>query len=101
LSATEAPRVGDVLLCSSLPDKTDYFVGRESKLLKLQGFLNHVRPGRKTTVVVGIGGSGKTQLVLEHIRKEGSQYSAIVWINVWTPYHAKICLDEPLSTMSL
>ena len=34
----------------------------------------------RIAVVCGLGGSGKSQLVMNYIRKYGEEYSAVIWI---------------------
>jgi hypothetical protein len=43
--------------------------------------LNPSKPGRKGVVLCGLGGSGKTQIVLRYIEENKELYSAILWID--------------------
>ncbi|KAL6407046.1 regulatory protein NB-ARC [Ilyonectria robusta] len=88
------------LLCSSIPDITDEFVGRESEIHQLRESLDPGQPGRRSVLLCGMGGTGKTQLALRHIWAERARYSAIVWINLWTSHHSNISLREAHDTMN-
>jgi hypothetical protein len=56
--------------------------------------LDPSQTGRKSVLLCGIGGSGKTQLALRHIEEEGHRYSIIVWINASTKEHASQSLSD-------
>lgn len=88
------------LLCSSIPDITDEFVGRESEIHQLRESLDPGQPGRRSVLLCGMGGTGKTQLALRHMWAERARYSAIVWINLWTSHHSNISLREAHDTMN-
>ncbi|KAI0159869.1 hypothetical protein GGR52DRAFT_165440 [Hypoxylon sp. FL1284] len=72
-------------LISELPISTPKLYGRNTELKKMSSTLNPSKPGRKGTVLFGIGGSGKTQLALHYIRANKDLYKAIIWINALTP----------------
>jgi hypothetical protein len=61
----------------------DAFIGRAKELKQLQDWLlptNH--PRRQCIVsVVGMGGMGKTQLSLAHVRDCADEYSSVFWVN--------------------
>jgi hypothetical protein len=61
----------------------DAFIGRTNELQQLQDWLlptNH--PHRQCIVsVVGMGGMGKTQLSLAHVRDCADDYSSVFWVN--------------------
>jgi hypothetical protein len=52
------------------------------------------KPGRKAVLLCGIGGSGKTQLVLQYIEQHKTDYNAIIWINASTKESAARSLEE-------
>ena len=81
-------------ICSDLPLKTSTFYGREEELLHIRQALDPSKAGRKSVVLSGISGSGKTQLALQHIEQEMKSYSAIVWVNAFTKEHADQSLTE-------
>jgi NB-ARC domain len=57
------------------------FVGRETELEQLQGWLIP-RPRRQNVVVMsGLGGMGKTQLSIKFARKFVDTYSSVFWLN--------------------
>ncbi|KAI0834740.1 P-loop containing nucleoside triphosphate hydrolase protein [Hypoxylon sp. FL0890] len=69
---------------SELPISTPTFYGRGTQLEKLSSSLEPSCPGRKGIVMFGIGGSGKTQLALQYIKKRKQLYKAVIWINAFT-----------------
>ncbi|KAJ6007029.1 Disease resistance protein [Penicillium canescens] len=56
------------------------FVGREDQLKTMQEILN-TTAWRRTAVVHGSGGIGKTQLAIAYIKRNRSHYSATIWLN--------------------
>lgn len=74
-------------LISELPAATETFCGRKSELLAIACTLDPRKPGQKGVVLCGIGGSGKTQLVLRYIEDCRHHYTAILWINASTAEH--------------
>lgn len=57
------------------------FIAREEQLKKLQEILVDLTVGRRTAVVHGLGGIGKTQLAIAFIKRNRSHYSATLWLN--------------------
>jgi len=61
----------------------DAFVGRRDELQQLRDWLlpiNH--PSHRCIVsIVGMGGTGKTQLSLAYVRNCGGDYSSVFWVN--------------------
>jgi hypothetical protein len=60
--------------------RVERFVGRDEELDKIHNELLH-DGSRKTVVVHGLGGMGKTQLVLEYTQRHREEYSAVFWVN--------------------
>ncbi|KAF3029576.1 hypothetical protein E8E12_000791 [Didymella heteroderae] len=56
------------------------FVGRQEQLDAIHQELQH-DGSRKTVVVHGLGGMGKTQLALEYAQRHRNEYSAVFWVN--------------------
>ncbi|CAH0056446.1 unnamed protein product [Clonostachys solani] len=83
-----------VTVCSGLPEKSPYFYGRGEELGQVRDGLEPSKPGRKAVLLCGIGGSGKTQLVLQHIEQYKTDYTAIIWINVSNKETAAQSLEE-------
>ncbi|KAK2742603.1 Nephrocystin-3-like protein 2 [Colletotrichum kahawae] len=58
----------------------NHFVGRDNELRRLHKELEWTGK-RRTAVLHGLGGMGKTQLSIEYTKRQESDYSAILWIN--------------------
>jgi hypothetical protein len=56
------------------------FVGRDEELDRIHQELQY-DGSRRTAVVHGLGGIGKTQLALAYARQHRDEYSAVFWIN--------------------
>ncbi|KAF6811199.1 hypothetical protein CSOJ01_05878 [Colletotrichum sojae] len=76
------------IVFSGLPESTVSFLGRKGELSELRQALDPSLTGRKCSLLLGIGGSGKTQLALRHIKEEGRRYSAVIWVNASTAEYA-------------
>ena len=61
----------------------DTFIGRIKELQQLRDWLSpNSQPDRQRTVsIIGMGGMGKTQLSLAHIRDCADNYSSVFWVN--------------------
>jgi hypothetical protein len=57
-----------------------YFVGRDEELDRIHQELKY-DDSRRTAVVHGLGGMGKTQLALAYAQRHRDEYSALFWIN--------------------
>ena len=60
--------------------RIEHFVGRDDDMVKICEALQH-DGARKTAVVHGLGGMGKTQLALAYEKRHREEYSAVFWIN--------------------
>jgi hypothetical protein len=60
--------------------RVDHFVGRSEELDAIHRELKH-DGSRKTAVVHGLGGMGKTQLALAYAQRHKEEYSAVFWVN--------------------
>ena len=58
----------------------DYFVGRSDELAAIHKELQH-DGSRQTVIVHGLGGMGKTQLVLASAQRHKDDYLAVFWVN--------------------
>jgi hypothetical protein len=56
------------------------FVGRDEELDRIHQELKY-DDSRRTAVVHGLGGMGKTQLALSYAQRHRDEYSAVFWIN--------------------
>lgn len=59
---------------------TGCFVGRDEELDRIHQELRY-DDSRKTVVVHGLGGMGKTQLALAYAQRHKKEYSAVFWVN--------------------
>ena len=60
--------------------RIEHFVGRDDDMVKICEALQY-DGARKTAVVHGLGGMGKTQLALAYEKRHRVEYSAVFWIN--------------------
>jgi hypothetical protein len=60
--------------------RVEHFVGRDEHIVKIYQALQY-DGSRKTAIVHGLGGMGKTQLVLAYEKRHRDEYSAVFWIN--------------------
>ena len=59
----------------------EHFVAREEELTEIH--LNLSGDGSRRTVVLhGLGGMGKTQLAIAYAKRHKNNYSAIFWLNI-------------------
>jgi hypothetical protein len=56
------------------------FVGRDKELDRIHQKLQY-NGSRRTAVVHGLGGMGKTQLALAYAQRHKDEYSAVFWVN--------------------
>lgn len=66
----------------SLSEVTEvhHFVAREEELTQIHKILGE-GSGRRTVVVQGLGGMGKTQLAAAYAERHRDDYSAVLWLN--------------------
>ncbi|KAL0939237.1 NB-ARC and TPR domain protein [Colletotrichum truncatum] len=76
------PPTATFTLALSLPGVTEVqqFVARGAELTRLHEALKH-NGDRRTVVLHGLGGMGKTQLTIAYIKKHRDDYSAVIWLN--------------------
>ena len=60
--------------------ETEYFVAREEELTEIHSTLSS-DGSRRTVVLHGLGGIGKTQLAVTYAKRHRADYSAIFWLN--------------------
>ena len=58
----------------------EYFVARQEELIEIREALDK-DGSRRTTVLHGLGGVGKTQLAATYAKRYKADYSAIFWLN--------------------
>jgi hypothetical protein len=73
----------DFSVAFSLSDvsEIDHFVAREEELAEIYRTLNG-DGSRRTVVLHGLGGIGKTQLTVAYAKRHKDSYSAIFWLNI-------------------
>src|SRR5205085_11999136 len=62
-------------------NETRHFVARENELAEIDEILGN-GDGRRTVVLHGLGGMGKTQLAIAYAVRHRNDYSAIFWLNI-------------------
>jgi hypothetical protein len=60
--------------------RVGHLIGRDEELDRIHQELQHDE-SRKTVVVHGLGGMGKTQLALAYAQRHRDEYSAVFWVN--------------------
>ncbi|OIW32077.1 hypothetical protein CONLIGDRAFT_251504 [Coniochaeta ligniaria NRRL 30616] len=60
--------------------EVDNFVAREEELTQLHDILGKGRD-RRTAIIHGLGGMGKTQLAVAYAKRHRDDYSAVFWLN--------------------
>jgi hypothetical protein len=65
---------------SIVPD-VEHFVARETELAEMHRALSG-DGSRRTVVLHGLGGIGKTQLSVAYAKRHKDSYSAIFWLNI-------------------
>lgn len=58
----------------------EHFVAREEELTEIHDTLTG--DGRRTVILHGLGGIGKTQLTVAYAKRHKNNYSAIFWLNI-------------------
>jgi hypothetical protein len=61
--------------------ETDHFAARESELAQIRNILTG-DGSRRTAVLRGLGGIGKTQLTIAYAKRYRHNYSAVFWLNI-------------------
>jgi ABC-type dipeptide/oligopeptide/nickel transport system ATPase subunit len=85
--------------------ETEHFVARQEELADIHKALGH-KDSRRTVVLQGLGGIGKTQLAVMYAKLHKTDYTAVFWLNIKDENSlkhsfAKIArriFQEPLST---
>jgi ATP/maltotriose-dependent transcriptional regulator MalT len=64
--------------------ETDHFVARQDELAEMHKTLSSkdINDMRRTIVLHGLGGIGKTQLAVAYAKRHRADYSAIFWLNI-------------------
>ena len=65
---------------NNLPERNQYFSGRESQLNDIHAAFNTGSAGIKKQTITGLGGVGKTQTAIEFAWRFISQYRDAVWL---------------------
>ncbi|KAN0072316.1 hypothetical protein V8E54_009245 [Elaphomyces granulatus] len=65
---------------SNVPE-VEHFVAREVELAEMHGILCG-NGSRRTVVLHGLGGIGKTQLTIAYAKQHKDNYSAVFWLNI-------------------
>ena len=62
-------------------NETRHFVARENELAEIDEILRN-GDGRRTVVLHGLGGMGKTQLAIAYAVRHRNDYSTVFWLNI-------------------
>jgi tetratricopeptide (TPR) repeat protein len=83
----------DNLIRSYLPNKPEYFIGRTDQLNELNNIL---KTNNVVVLVNGLGGIGKTTIVLEYIHKKEyyKKYQHIEWVSVTDDIQSSIIIHK-------
>ncbi|KAI9793338.1 MAG: hypothetical protein M1816_000230 [Peltula sp. TS41687] len=76
----ESPKTFDVNFSTLGVLEIEIFVGRDEELAQIQKQLKDCS-SRKTVVLHGLGGMGKTQLAVIYALRSRDKYSAVFWLN--------------------
>ncbi|KAH8834507.1 hypothetical protein DL96DRAFT_495939 [Flagelloscypha sp. PMI_526] len=79
------------------PPSTQYFTGRENQLERLDSHFSSGIDECHVAVLYGMGGSGKTQIGLEFIRRNKSRFSDIYFIDA----SSKLTLENDLEAIAV
>ncbi|KAH8834490.1 hypothetical protein DL96DRAFT_1810747 [Flagelloscypha sp. PMI_526] len=79
------------------PPPTQYFTGRRRPLEQLEGHFNSSSDECHIAVLYGMGGSGKTQMGLEFIRRNKSRFPNIYFIDA----SSKLTLENDLAAIAV
>ncbi|KAK5992301.1 Kinesin light chain 1 [Cladobotryum mycophilum] len=83
-----------------------HFVARREELAQMHEILEHPQM-RRTAILHGLGGMGKTQLTIAYIKRHYTDYSAVIWLNAkdetslkqsFVPVAERIARQHPSST---
>jgi ATP/maltotriose-dependent transcriptional regulator MalT len=85
MSGTVVPSKPNFELVPLLPfARNPRFSGREAELRRLEEIIMDDKRERRLAVLYGLGGMGKTDIVLEFIYRSLHKYAAILWIRAAT-----------------
>ena len=60
--------------------ETEYFCARQKELAEIHSKLSG-DGSRRTVILYGLGGIGKTQLAIAYAKRHRADYSAVFWLN--------------------
>ncbi|CAE6468299.1 unnamed protein product [Rhizoctonia solani] len=83
------------------PAPTPIFGGREDEIKHVLDCLTSERPERRVCVVYGLGGAGKTQLVLKAIERSEDQWSVVIHVDSSSQTSIKDALQQFASAMAI
>ncbi|KAH8834493.1 hypothetical protein DL96DRAFT_495528 [Flagelloscypha sp. PMI_526] len=91
---SSAPKLVGPKAC---PPPTQYFTGRQNQLEQLDGHFNSGIDECHVAVLYGMGGSGKTQIGLEFIRRNKSRLSNVYFVDA----SSKLTLENDLAAIAV
>ena len=87
-------------LISNAPHGNQNFSGREGFLERLRDLLGQGMEDKPPVVLVGMQGSGKSEIVREFVRRFRSDYDLIWWISADRPEKVESSLEELAATLA-
>ncbi|KAH8814547.1 hypothetical protein DL96DRAFT_1715740 [Flagelloscypha sp. PMI_526] len=90
------PHITEVLRPKRCPPPTPFFTGRRAELQIMEEYFKLDRNSCRVVVLYGIGGGGKTQIVLEFIQRNKDRFTEIFFVDASN----KVTLENQLKAIA-